>query len=730
MKHFEMTILALLSVILLMSGCLTCEEISRKNRWREADKRNENFQVAKFQAGKELRSDFEVVFRNPDYLSSSNTPERAALSDMFAFGGDEVPSAGQIARLLDAVKNNPQLVDPLNAVWLSDKVTVTQRMDFAVVADRNAWELSNDALSRLLTRRRFSDEDCAALLKRVRGDGPIATNLLNTLESRRNFKKRMGDDARKLQQEQAEEQRRKLELERKNVEEKREQKTRDERWESERREQNQVKENNRVRLVRSICGNPKEFREFLDQSAQVSTRGFPPLHGLSTIIWKHGSCLPATNLLAIIAHVIAVGRRTGDYPVHWCDYLPVRIDLSYGEFRSLCLPYFIEMLENDQLKLRNGGRGEIYHDRDIHLLLFLFGSKFMEDEEVVLAYAEPWASALLEEEFSTGGAYSSSVSDEDCRRRVVVSNKIKEYRREAFAKKTSTKEYQARIVELVKQWGPERLSYFWFTRFARERGGDYMRRMEPYMEMPVEAALKMAREKLRAKQALRQEEEKSYMEQREVAESLYASHDIFSQKVLPRLADATLRKLLLTSIRWNSRTVPVENLRAIVDWELASNPDRHLDLYSLMRRPELTAEMLRHYYPRLVACCTRKDACHGVRGILDNVNVSKELLDLAYLEPRLSELRFEYFRRQYGTRVMSVDDIMTIECALGPLKVVDESIKMNRITYNLRPLDIKGEQDLLNLDSILKQYLPAKRPNDWDWRISMPEFDYFANDKS
>ncbi len=194
------------------------------------------------------------------------------------------------------------------------------------------------------------------------------------------------------------------------------------------------------------------------------------------------------------------------------------------------------------------------------------------------------------------------------------------------------------------------------------------------------------------------------------------------EDLLKVVNEKTLKESLHGAIWKYGACLPPTNLILLVDQAVACG--RRSGCYLLMGRPEFTEEMLRHYYPLLVKACTKGHAYHGVRGLIDNPNAPADLFFEAYEEPRLAEFRFEYFRRNYGQRRMSVEDVLMLECELVPF---EKMALDNWPQKKLLPVIVKDERDLEKLDAVLKKYLPAQCPWDWDRKMSIPEFDYFAN---
>ncbi len=734
MKRSQQVMGVLLTLLVLASGCFTCDKISSVRKSRERYEEENNFTLTRMKAEKELGTDLEVVFRNPNYLSTNATPERIALREHLYSRRRPEPTPQQIARLIDIFKKEPKLIYELDALWLSDKITREQRLDMAIFIDRGRWEWrwqsERETIRRILAVGQMTDAACEDFLKWVRPDGLFGKALREELDDRKNLRSRMKKWVQRQKQEKEEDARKKSELEKKLAEEKK--LAAENRAQVLRSGERKVTwadlkgmQDRRTReLLRGIHGTPEEFLQVVRYAGEDFSVG----RHLESFIWHHGRYLPSTNLVLLLNFVVEKGRQTGTYPRYLCSGIPHCGCLSRGEFRA-CLPLFIEICSKGSMRYHQY-RDDVLIDDAYYLLDQLFLSDYMEDEEIVLAYEQPWASTFLEKVFEGHSASLRTSEDQNCREKLQA--KFKAFRKEAHAFNLSRTDYQARIVEIVKTDGPPRIYNSWFLQF-RERGGsgDFVERMRPYTEVPVEEALKMAREKLRVKEEHRREEEKRYQALIVLAQSLRTTSGLFQQKVLPRLSDATLRKLVLDGVRWDARPIPVANLRALIDWELVSNSDWSHEIYSLMRRSELTSEMLLQYYPLLVAHCSRANAYHGVRGILDNPHVPKELLDRAYLEPRLAEFRLACFRSNYGQScgqsLMSVDDILTIECEIA---CFGKRFGRNEENLKIVPLDITSEEVLFKVDAILKKYLPPVRPEDWNWQISMPEFDYFANDKS
>lgn len=179
MKHFEMVLLAVMASVACLSGCVTRMDLPDGRIRGEAKQRLQQRRAATAAAAKRLRSDFELVFSDPEYLSLEDTPARAALSDHFWRLDEKNPSPEQFVRLVDILRQRPQLLHPLRTLWLSRHATFAQRMAAAKTVDglkdgkilngRSRKEL----LQFLLPREKTTAEEYRKIQQEVDRDGPV-----------------------------------------------------------------------------------------------------------------------------------------------------------------------------------------------------------------------------------------------------------------------------------------------------------------------------------------------------------------------------------------------------------------------------------------------------------------------------------------------------------------------------------------------------------------------------
>lgn len=192
----------LLAGFMLLSGCMTCESISRgrrrvatsKGRCMLEQSRNGKYDAAaikqKHARARELQDDFEVAFRDPDYLSPVKNPARDALAEHFLYYDEKVPTPEQFARLVDAIRQNPaDLFVPLETVWISRHATMAQRAAMAKTIDALSKDRSPDSrgnyhslyprqcpwlLRYLLPVERMTEEDCRVVQNQVDPNGQVS----------------------------------------------------------------------------------------------------------------------------------------------------------------------------------------------------------------------------------------------------------------------------------------------------------------------------------------------------------------------------------------------------------------------------------------------------------------------------------------------------------------------------------------------------------------------------
>lgn len=223
MKSFRpiLNVLAIV-VIMLSSGCMTCESVSRgrrrvargKEEFMKEQKRRGKYDFAflklKNIKGQELRDDFEVVFRDSEFLSPTTTPARVALADHFLYYDEKVPSSEQCARLIDAILQNHELIRPLETVWLSHHVTLTQRVAVAKKIDslrkgkpdnymyynelafpmRNPW-----VLKYILPSERMTDDDYRVVQRQVDPKGEVYAFIEHKIAKRREWREKWREEA-------------------------------------------------------------------------------------------------------------------------------------------------------------------------------------------------------------------------------------------------------------------------------------------------------------------------------------------------------------------------------------------------------------------------------------------------------------------------------------------------------------------------------------------------------
>ncbi len=181
MKYLRFMCLSCLPFLLLTSGCLTYEKVKERRKQEKEAERSRNEWSTTLAAGKRLAEDFEVVFNDPDFLSTNGTPARAALASHFLRDNPQSPTREQFIRLVDAVKHQPQLAFPLKNIWLSRHATVTQRVEFAMLSDRPKAMCEEHNLkcnmrglfARLLPYERIGDDVFLGLRNQVPTNGYV-----------------------------------------------------------------------------------------------------------------------------------------------------------------------------------------------------------------------------------------------------------------------------------------------------------------------------------------------------------------------------------------------------------------------------------------------------------------------------------------------------------------------------------------------------------------------------
>lgn len=187
-----------LGSFLVMSGCLTCCEIMDRNTCRERKRKDASERKETFETTKRLAEDFEVVFRDSNFLIAADTSARRALNDYFLRINDQSPSQEQFAKLVDVVKERSYLAFPLKNMWFSRQATIAQRVDFAKVMDRprgdsdSEYEVRrnmNELLERLLPMERIGDDVYLPLQKQVMTNGYVHAYISEVLQMRVDLRK-------------------------------------------------------------------------------------------------------------------------------------------------------------------------------------------------------------------------------------------------------------------------------------------------------------------------------------------------------------------------------------------------------------------------------------------------------------------------------------------------------------------------------------------------------------
>ncbi|MDO5443058.1 MAG: hypothetical protein Q4G10_05255 [Bacteroidia bacterium] len=181
MKYLRFLCCSFLPLLLLTSGCLTYMEVKARGKQEKEAERCRNKWSDTVAAAKRLADDFEVVFNDPEYLSTNRTPARTALGNHFLRDNPQNPTREQFIRLLDAVKQQPKLAFPLKDIWLSRHVTVTQRVEFAMLWDRpqdkcqehNVKCNMRELFANLLPYERIGDDVFVALQNQVPTNGYV-----------------------------------------------------------------------------------------------------------------------------------------------------------------------------------------------------------------------------------------------------------------------------------------------------------------------------------------------------------------------------------------------------------------------------------------------------------------------------------------------------------------------------------------------------------------------------
>ena len=275
---------------LLLSGCLTISEVESWNRSLEEVKKNENKRMLEYRAGQKLIEDFEVVFRDADYLSTSNTPARMALGRYFLRRNEKNPSPEQFARLVDRLKERTDLLFPLKDIWLSPHATVSQRVEFALLCDHTKWHMdshnlkikTNELLENLLPYDQIDDTVFSMIQNQVTAKGYVYEYVTGGLDHHA-FVRQEGKDwtnsfrtkrEKSRQREQVDEKRRQAELERREARLEREMREKEEKiarrleWQQQERQRKRACEEKEWGTMEQ-CERTHFYQDFQEEVAQM-----------------------------------------------------------------------------------------------------------------------------------------------------------------------------------------------------------------------------------------------------------------------------------------------------------------------------------------------------------------------------------------------------------------------------------------------------------------------------